>query len=177
MNRRREFLLVAWIGSATLALFAAKETGLRWNSSASMPIGLWRVTPPTQPLTRGEIVVFCMPEGPLTAMALERDYVGRGDCSSGVEPLLKPVAAIPGDTVVVSPQGISVNGELIPNTAQLAEDPAGRALPAWPANEYDVQDGNVWLVCGHTPLSFDGRYLGPARISQIRGTATPVLAW
>jgi hypothetical protein len=53
-------------------------------------------------------------------------YLPAGTCASGYEPLVKPVAAIAGDRVVVSPSGIAVDGWPVAHTAQLVRDSAGR---------------------------------------------------
>ena len=78
--------------------------------------------------------------------------------------------------VTVSPDGITVNGMPVTNSAPLAIDGAGRPLQAYPAGTYTVAAGQVWLLA---PLrySFDSRYLGPVPVSAIQGAAKPVLVW
>ena len=43
-------------------------------------------------------------------------------------PLLKRVVALAGDEVSVSSSGVSINGQLLPNSAPLFDDEAGRPL-------------------------------------------------
>jgi conjugative transfer signal peptidase TraF len=118
-----------------------------------------------------------MPDSIITRMALQRDYVGPGTCPSKSERLLKPVTAIPGDLVVLGPAGITVNGSLLPNSAPLPCDPKGRALPAFPFGEYRVPPGEIWVASDHSPSSFDSRYYGGIRMSDVTAAATPVLTW
>jgi type IV secretory pathway protease TraF len=89
-----------------------------------------------------------------------------------LEPLLKTVGAVAGDTVVLDASGASV-----PNTAALSADAAGRALPAFPAGTYLVRRGQVFLFSSHDPWCFDSRYFGPVETSEVVATATPVLTF
>jgi len=43
-----------------------------------------------------------------------RGYVSGGECPGQTTPMLKTIAALPGDTVTVSTRGVSVNGQLLP---------------------------------------------------------------
>lgn len=103
-----------------------------------------------------------------------RGYIPAGNCSGGYEPLLKPVAAIAGDLVMVTPQGIAVDGEPIKNTAPLVRDSADRPLRPVPAGAYEVMPRQIWLLSGHDPRSFDSRYFGPVPAANVQDVARPV---
>lgn len=161
--------LVAVVGT----LVGAEAAGLRLNTSVSMPRGLWRVVPGGAELRRGDVVALCLP-GSAAREALARGYVAVGGCPDGAEPLVKPVAAIAGDVVRVTPDGITVNGVAFPHTAALAQDSAGRPLQSVPTDIYRVAPGQVWLLSGHDPRSFDSRYFGALSAKNIVGAAYPV---
>lgn len=162
-------LLIAAMGAAQLG-------GLRVNSTASMPRGIWYVAPVVAAaLRRGEIVSVCLPDAAPLREAAARGYVQAGSCPGGYEPLVKPVAAVAGDTVTVAPDGLAVNGLPIESTAQLARDSAGRPLQPLAAGAYRVEPGQVWLLSGHDPRSFDSRYFGPVPTVNVLGVAHPVL--
>lgn len=164
-------LLVLALGSGVLGLaLAAASAGLRFNDSPSMPTGLYVSTSDD---SDASLVVFC-PAEPFAQLSVERRYRSRGDCSDGAEPLAKPVAARPGDTVELSATGMSVNGRLLPNTAPLAKDSAGRALSHWPFRRYVVATGVVWVASSYSPRSFDSRYFGPVGASQVRERVRPL---
>jgi conjugative transfer signal peptidase TraF len=172
--RRHALAAAAVMGVAFAALAGANVAGLRFNGTASMPMGLWRVTDNRAPLRRGEIVTVCLPDTQSVQGASARGYVPPGNCPDGYEPLVKPVAAIPGDVVAISPAAVRVNGRLLPNTAQLARDSVGRALWSFPAGTYRVASGEVWLLSGHDRRSFDSRYFGPVPEADVQGIAWPV---
>jgi conjugative transfer signal peptidase TraF len=174
VKRRLALLLALGVGLSGLALVGAGAAGLRLNATASMPRGLWRVAPAAGPIPRGAIVSLCLPPGPLLRLALRRGYLGAGPCPGGAEPLLKPVAAIAGDVVRITPAGISVNGALLPNSAGLRQDSTGRPLRPLPPGTYRVGSGAVWLVSSYAGKSFDSRYFGPVPVSAVHGTAQPV---
>ena len=175
----RTFALRAWLGSglfAALILFA-HSAGLRVNESPSLPIGIWRVSPLNRELQKGDIVSFCPPDTPPFREARGRGYVDGGLCEGGYEPLLKPVAAIAGDRLSRTEEGVSINGRLITNSKSLGRDGSGRTLPSPGAGFVIVAGGEVWVISSYNPLSFDSRYFGPVPISSIVGLARPLFVF
>src|SRR6266480_3024132 len=165
-------LLVLAFGGGALALALAGEwAGLRFNDSPSMPTGLY-VRASSE--SRASLVVFC-PAEPFARLSVERGYRSRGNCPDGAEPLAKPIAARPGDTLELSATGIAVNGRLLPNTAPLATDTAGRPLSHWLFGRYVVAPGAAWVASSHNSRSFDSRYFGPVDASQVREHVRPLL--
>lgn len=157
----------------TGTLVTARLVGLRVNDTASMPRGLWRVRAADAPLRRGEFVTVCLPDTTIREAAA-RGYIPAGHCPGGYEPLVKPVAAVAGDLVMVTLKGIAVNGHPVENTAQLVQDSAGRPLRPVPAGSYPVMPGQVWLLSGHDRRSFDSRYFGPVPAANVQGVARPL---
>lgn len=156
--------------AGTAAAFAG---GYRWNTTASMPLGLWRVHK-TDRIQRGDIVWVCPPNTETFRQARRYGFVPDGYCPGGFNPLLKPIAAVAGDRVEVSSQGIRVNGRMIPRSAPAPKDGHGRLLPRIPHRSFTVRAETVWLVSSYNPASFDSRYFGPVPTSGITGVATPV---
>jgi conjugative transfer signal peptidase TraF len=175
VHRRRAFACCGLIGALMIATLAtANVTGLRINSTSSMPRGLWRVINHDAPLHRGEIVTICPPNTKPIRQGAQRGYIPPGNCPGGYEPLVKPIAATAGDTVAITAAGVVVNGKPVQGTAQLAQDSAGRPLRAFPAGTYQVAQGEVWLLSGHDARSFDSRYFGPVPAVNVQGAARPV---
>jgi type IV secretory pathway protease TraF len=145
-------LLVLVFGAGTLVMgLAAAWAGVRFNDSRSMPSGFYvRVSSES----KSSLAVFC---------------------PDGGEPLAKPIAARVGDTVELSATGMAVNGRLLPNTAPLVSDTAGRPLVHWPFGRYVVAPGTVWVASSYSRRSFDSRYFGPVEASQVREHVRPLL--
>ena len=162
------------IGGAALALVAisaaAAFAGVRVNTSYSLPLGVYVATDDsTAPL-----IEFC-PVEPYAAESSARGYRSPGiACPDGAVPLLKPVVAVAGDHVATSADGIRVNGRLLPNTAPLLQDAASRSLHPWPFGSYVVERGTVWVASTYNRGSYDSRYMGPIRTSQIRARLRPL---
>jgi len=175
----RTLALRAWLGICLFAalVFCAHGAGLRINESPSLPIGVWRVLPFDRDLRRDDIISFCPPDTPAFREAWRRGYVGKGLCDGGYEPLLKPVAAIEGDRLTQTSEGISINGRVIANSKSLDRDGSGRTLPSPGTNEIIVGKGEVWVISSYNPLSFDSRYFGPIPISRIEGLARPLFVF
>lgn len=173
----RRFAFVGWTVAAGIAaaLTVAHAAGLRLNFTHSAPSGLWQVHGlAAAAITRGTLVEVCPPAAPIVKAMRDGGYLARGWWAScpafGVTPLLKPVAAVAGDHVVIRHgQAATVNGTPLPNTT------AEPGIPAWPDGEYIVPPGHVWLFSSYSSASFDSRYFGPVAIDNVRGEAAPVL--
>jgi conjugative transfer signal peptidase TraF len=135
---------------------------VRINTTDSLPKGLYIVTADSN----APLVEFC-PQGVFSGLSVQRGYRPIGLCPDGAAPLLKPVIATEGDEVKVSAAGISVNGNLLPNTIARPADSAGRPLTPWSSGTYTVAPATVWVASTHHPNSFDSRYFGPVRCDQI----------
>src|SRR5215510_13275945 len=113
-------LIAAFAALATLT-GAAIYTGLRINTSYSLPLGIYVRTTDSN----ARLIEFC-PVEPFATESSERGYRTHGTaCADGAVPLLKPVVAVAGDHVLLSPAGMAVNGRLLPKTAPLIRDAAG----------------------------------------------------
>ena len=144
--------------------------GVRFNSTGSLPIGLYRVSTATD----ASLAEFCPPE-PLSRLSVVRQYRNRGNCPDGDNPLMKPIVARSGDVVVLSESGLKVNGKPLGNTSPRSQDSKGRPLPHYPFGTYRVSSGTVWVASSYHPLSFDSRYFGPIPTSIIRHRLKPFL--
>jgi len=142
---------------------------MRVNFTDSAPVGLWQVRP-VETLVRGELVEVCPPVSPIVAIMVNKGYLDLGDCPGGVVALLKPIAAIPGDTVIIHHGNLAkVNGYVLPLTLAMP------SIPGWPDGIYKVDEGYIWLLSTYSMGSFDSRYFGPVPLANIRGRATPLL--
>lgn len=162
----RYLLFAIATSSLVLAIIASEFV---YNQSPSLPKGIYlRVR---TKIKRGSIVGACI-DGPFAKLALKRGYLDSGNCSSGVRPVIKYVAAVPGDSLEILPEGVLVNGESLPNTAVLFQDQKGRPIPNQ-IGRHIVQPGEYWLIANHYPGSFDSRYFGPVR--EILDVVVPFL--
>jgi conjugative transfer signal peptidase TraF len=134
------FFLWAWLA------------GYRFNATPSLPVGLYRLSADAP--EKGDYAAFCL-EGEFAELARERGYLQAGSCPSGLRPLLKVVAGLPGDPVPGYP-------------ALCLTDSLGRAIPSVPL-ESVVPPGMALLLAEH-PGSFDSRYFGPVPLASLLKT-------
>ncbi|MCK0166230.1 S26 family signal peptidase [Jannaschia sp. S6380] len=139
---------------------------LIWNASASVPIGLYAVLPTSSPQL-GDLVLVEPPE------ELARFLDRRGYLPHGV-PMLKRVAALPGQTICRTGAIVRIDGTAV--AAARAADREGRALPRWSGCDRLRQD-QILLLNVDAPDSLDGRYFGPLPMSALRGRAVPIRTW
>jgi conjugative transfer signal peptidase TraF len=136
---------------------------LIWNASASVPIGLYAVRP-AGALGTDELLVVT-PPGPLATFLDKRNYLPKGI------PLLKHVAALPGQTVCRTGDTISIDGITV--GVALDQDHLGRSLPVWQGCRV-LAAGEVFLMNRQSVASLDGRYFGPLPTTTIVGRADPI---
>jgi conjugative transfer signal peptidase TraF len=149
--------------------------GARLNVTRSIPLGLYWSS--TKPAEKGDYVLVCPPQVGVMAEGLQRGYLAAGFCPGGYGYLMKQVVGMANDAVSIRDQGVSVNGVLLPFSAPLARDGAGRPLPRFQAADFVIGNSEVLLMSGTSPTSFDGRYFGPLNRSQIQSVIVPVLTW
>lgn len=163
------------VGALGLLTAAAYGLGLRINTSKSIPKGLYVMT--KEPITVGSYVILCPPDVGVFREAKARGYLGPGYCPGGYGNLMKRVLAAKEDVVTVSPQGVTVNGRLLPLSQPLPKDGAGRPMPAYQATTYTLGNLELLLMSDVSGTSFDGRYFGPVNVAQVQSVIHPVFTW
>lgn len=173
--RRR--CVVAFIGIAGAGLLAVSATGwftgLRINLTPSEPLGLWRIVGTNRPVARDDLVFVCPPSTEVFAHAFERGYLHRGLCPGGFAPLIKTVAALPGQRVETG-ANVVVDGVPLAHSSIRASDGAGRALRSYAGGI--VPSGFVLLFSPYE-TSYDSRYFGPVPANGVLGLARPLLVF
>jgi conjugative transfer signal peptidase TraF len=161
--------VIPWImigGVFMMGLSTIVHTPYRvlYNPSDSAPRGWYAVTP-VDHLKVGDLIVVELDDD-TAALAAERQYLPQH------VPLLKRIAAMAGQRVCVN------HGDVIIDTfiaAQVhATDYKGRTLPRWSECRPLATD-EIFLLSNTSDASFDSRYFGPVRLSQVIGIARPLL--
>jgi conjugative transfer signal peptidase TraF len=152
----------------------AKAIGIRLNTTPSIPVGVYRLT--NEPLGKGAYVLFCPPPAAVFDMAKARGYLGAGYCPGGYGQMMKKILAIQYDVVSIGTDGVRVNGQLLPLSAPIKADGAGRPLPDYKAS-WVLGSTEVLVMSDSNSGSFDGRYFGPIQRLQIQGVIRPIFTW
>ena len=156
------------LGLAVLAT-AAWALGVRVNYTSSLPRGLYVASAFEPTSARPGLIVAACPSA--EAAAALATYLANGPCPGGVVELGKPLAGLPGDTVVVDSAGVYVGGAPLADSAPLFRDRAGNPLRPR-LGRHVLGEGEYWLHSGRVPTSVDSRYAGP--VSDVRGTLRPI---
>jgi len=170
---RRAAILIGIACAAAAGVGVVRWLGLSLNLTASMPVGLYRLQAVERAPARGDLIEVCLPLK-LARFANGRGYLPPGPCAQHTAPLLKLVAAVPGDVVDAGPAGVRVNGRLLPGSAAKSVDSAGRPIPRLRPGRYRLRDGSVWLWTP-CPRGWDSRYYGALPASGLRAFARPFL--
>lgn len=160
---RRAALLALGCVCLGVTIAAPPVPRLVWNTSASAPIGLYRVAPGSA-VARGDMVIARTP-------ASVRDLAARRHYIPGNVPLVKRVAGVAGDRVCAIGSVVTIDGS--PVVRRRPADRLGRALPWWEGCR-TLARGTLFLLMARVPDSFDGRYFGPSPASDVIGKATPL---
>ncbi|WP_114952236.1 S26 family signal peptidase [Sphingosinicella terrae] len=149
-RRRRLTALAAIVSAASVASLAwPPRPLLLWNASPSAPVGLYGVTAPAS-VGAGDMVIAWPP-------AEARHLAGRRGYLPVNVPLVKRVAAAPGDSVCAVGEAVFVNGRLAARRREA--DGVGRPLSWW-TGCLRLRAGQYLLLMSDSPSSFDGRYFG-----------------
>lgn len=162
MLKKAAFLLAALL----IGLFLAKSF-LVINLTESLPKGIYLKTHDAP--HRGDIVLVSPPDREVFREARDRSYMLSGLNPSGTGCLIKIMAAVPGDTVSISDEGMLVNGTMLPNSAR-----KDIALRTGISTFSGILQKSVLLYTPH-PASFDSRYFGPLPESCILSTLKPLI--
>lgn len=161
--RGRRLGLAALVGCTAAPLVASAlwkaPVLFVWNASASAPIGLYRVHS-GGPIRNGDMVVAWTPE-PARSLAARRRYLPAN------VPLVKRVAAVAGDRICAADISVSINGARV--AVRRKSDPAQRPMPWW-SGCHRLSRSEYFLLMD-SRLSFDGRYFGVTRQSDLLGRA------
>ena len=148
--------------------------GFYINTTPSLPVGLYRIA--DEPVSKGAYVAFCPPQSDAFDWTVTRGYINSGDCPGGTGQLLKRIHAVAGDAVLIDETGISINGELLPNSAPLSTDAYGATLPQYRFNAV-LGEYEYLLLSDLNPHSFDARYFGVIDRAQIVYVVRPVVTF
>ncbi|UHD46344.1 S26 family signal peptidase [Aureimonas altamirensis] len=156
-------IMLAGVGLTVAPALSDHRPELMWNASASVPVGLYRVSLATQ-IEIADLVVVIPPDG-LADFLSERGYLPRN------VPLIKRVLALSGTTVCRNDATIIAYDNAF--GVALDHDRIGRGLPVWQGCR-SLRDGEVFLMNWDAPDSLDGRYFGPLPITTIVARVTPL---
>ncbi|MVA37504.1 conjugative transfer signal peptidase TraF [Agrobacterium vitis] len=172
--RGRLLLFLAGAGGAIAALVAVAYMGdFRLNLTPSEPLGLWRIVALRRPVETGDLVFICPPVTAPFEEARRRGYVRRGLCPGGFAPLIKTVAALPGQHIKIG-ANVTVDGKPLASSIVRASDGEGR--PITPFKTGIVPLRNLFLHSSFAS-SYDSRYFGPVPDTGLLGLARPVLTF
>ena len=138
-----------------------------YNPSTSAPVGYYWVH--EVGMNELEIDSFVVTPTPFKyrLMAAKRHYLPIN------VPLIKRVVALSGDKICRQHLTVSINGK--PTAEALIADKRGRELPSWSGCVTLKTDEFFALMDAKD--SFDGRYFGALKVSDVIGVATLIWRW
>ena len=174
MRMRTLFRLRSWtplwlLVGASLTALCLDASGLWINLTPSLPLGLYRST--ADEPRPGALVAVCLPET-IVQEGRRLGFLPRGRCPGEVQPVVKIVGAVAGQTVTINESGVSVAGRWLQEIAAPI-DSKGRPIDSWPVGRHAVPPGRLWLYTPH-PSSWDSRYYGPVPVSAVLTTVEPL---
>lgn len=164
MTARIRTLAVTIVATTTLfgTIVARPSPRFIWNSSDSVPVGLYRLRPAGDYYVTQLLAV--RPPEPLATFLDLNDYLPTG------VPMLKRVMALPGQTVCRNGTAVSVDGIEVGQAQE--RDGRGRPLPVWQGCDV-VGEGELFLMNWQSAVSLDGRYFGLTPSTAVIGQAQP----
>lgn len=134
------------------------------NVTPSLPNGIYRIT--ARPIAPECLASFCL-KSEFTTQARERGYLAAGSCPSGLRPLLKEVAGLPGDVIGFQDGLITLNGQILAHTTRAVSDSQGRPLPTSRLRAGVIPQGQALMLAQRSD-SFDSRYFGLVPLDDLQ---------
>jgi len=176
-SKKKLFKFILFISSLILlflVLFIGYKLGYRYNSSASFPIGIYKLDTSKKEIYKGKMVLFCPPNTKIFKQANKYEYVANGICSNGYRPMIKKIAAIHGDIVKIS-DFVYINNIKQKNSNVYNYDPGGRMLYHQKEKILKLQKNDIFVLSDYNKRSFDSRYFGIISSELVQGELKPVL--
>lgn len=171
-QRKGALIVLAMAGVSSCALLAAGLVGgIRFNTTPSAALGIWRVIALDRPVRVGDLVFVCPPDTTASLEGVARRYLRPGLCPGGYGPLIKTVIATGGQRVEID-EHVMVDGVKIAHSGVVESDGRGRSLRSYQGGV--IRQGEVFLHAAFTG-SWDSRYFGPVPENGILGLAAKVL--
>lgn len=162
--KRKAFALLGFVilGLGLMALSVRKSDPIViYNPSESAPVG-WYLVVDRKQVFVGDVVASWLPQE-AADFANKRGYLPKDI------PVIKTVAAGPGDTYCVEDQMLKLATDW--SVPILHIDGQGRALPALAGGCRSLSAGEYLLISERVLTSFDSRYFGPVGRDNIIGRA------
>jgi conjugative transfer signal peptidase TraF len=156
------FGVIAMLG----AVWFKPAVQLVFNPTDSAPRGWYLITRAAN-FRVGEYVVAQIPNQ-AALLAAARGYLPL------TLPLLKQIGAVAGVRVCTCNGIVYVDGVAVARTLDV--DGNGRTLGSWQQCRALAGD-ELFLLNPSNKASFDSRYFGPVKTTEVRGRATPLWTW
>ena len=170
--RKLSILLMALFFIFEVLILLFSQLGFRVNPSDSIPKGLYQITNST--IFKNAYIIFCPDNRAVFKRAVERGYISKGFCQSGLGYMMKKVVATEGDIISVTDKGVIVNNKPQPYSAPLFKDGANRKLNQWRIKNYQLKHYELLTMTDQDRWSFDGRYYGLIKANQVKGVIAPI---
>lgn len=143
---------------------------IRINTTASAPTGVYWYSAllPGSVLQRGDLVVMELP----VEIAVQVQPLLFPD--GHAMPLLKEIAAVPGDTVCIEEWRVLLNGAQVATRVSLLTQ---YGIVLQPVEGCWMLGSEEYFLLNRPEKSFDGRYVGATDREHILGRVVPVWTW
>jgi conjugative transfer signal peptidase TraF len=167
MRKSYRAIAIICLGLAPVAGLALLRSAvaapiLVYNPSPSEPTGLYRLT--TDEPGTGRLLAFRVPAAGRLYASQHIQYVARNS-------ILKEIVAGEGSTVCERADQVLIDGEPRGHVAQ--RDHNGVPLPHW-TGCHRLRHDEYFALSNRIPNSFDSRYYGPVKASDVLGVYAPV---
>jgi conjugative transfer signal peptidase TraF len=168
------YVMVTLLCLVAFAFVLLHAFGLRVNRSDSLAGILYRIVPleEGEAVNAGDCVLIDLSQISVQSnlvieRAVERGYVTR----KTNQPMLKRIAGLPGDAVVLKDGFLSINGETM-KISVASQDSRGGKLSAYPT-PITLPPNQYWLT-SEPERGFDSRYFGPIDRNAFTHKARPI---
>lgn len=132
--------------------------------SNSMPYGLYRKV--NRDPQRSSIAATCLNDE-LAKIGLERGYLDRGRCETGIMPIVKRIVGVEGDQIRIDKGNVMINDVEFSQYKILKHDSKGRLVKRYYDDPYTLKKNEFLLMANYKENSWDSRYWGAVNVEFV----------
>ncbi len=147
------------------------KNNFEYNITNSLPLGLYKVI--DKDIERNDLVVFCLKYDKYMKFAEEQGYFQGLDKKCGRTPqFIKKAMGLPSDNIRINMNGVFINNIRVENSEASQIILSDKIFDSY-EKEFQLEADEYFLMSDYNSMSYDSRYFGTVKKSEIKKVVEP----
>ena len=168
LKRTAILLVIIFFIFTVLSYF---RNNFEYNVTNSLPQGFYKVV--YKEIERNDLVVFCLKDNKYIKFAEEQGYFQGLSKKCGTTPqFIKKAMGLPRDNITINKSGVFINNIRVRNSEASEVILKDKLFDSY-EKEFQLASDEYFLMSDHNPMSYDSRYFGTVKKSEIKKVVEP----